>query len=89
MSPEQCNIFVIMADAHGRGYRPVKTVKTVFTELFSRPTFASQIFCLCLKPLKRYKASKLTTLEKCYIYRHMAGAPVTLPRPPSRRRKPP
>ena len=36
-----------------------------FRKIFSRPTFASQIMCLYLEPMKSYKGSMLTMLEKC------------------------
>jgi len=50
-----------------------------FRNFISRATFASQIVRLYLEPWKSYKASKLTMLEKCNIFRLMEGAPGAIP----------
>ena len=42
---------------------PECTVYRALESFFSRATFASQIVCLCLEPLKNYKALKFTMVK--------------------------
>jgi len=51
----------------------------IFRMFFSQATFASQIVCLYLQPLKSYKTSKLMMLQRWNIFRLLGARPGALP----------